>query len=113
MHIDLTYLDTVSGGDKQFIRDILELFLTSTMADTTLLKEAIHRNDWAATASAAHKIKSSVNMLGNPEASALVASIEGNARNQEGVDNIASDYSALENKLFEMAEAIRQYLATN
>ena len=110
MDIDLTYLNTVSGGDNSFIKDILQLFLLHTMPDAELLSKHIEAKDWHMVSSAAHKIKSSVTMLGNGKAIELVTFIELSAKNNEHVDELKSSYEQLAIELGKMASAINQYI---
>ena len=110
MDIDLTYLNTVSGGDNGFIKDILQLFLLHTMPDAELLSKHIEDKDWHMVAAAAHKIKSSVTMLGNEKAIELVTFIELSAKNSENLDKLKSSYDQLSMELTKMSNSIKQYI---
>jgi HPt (histidine-containing phosphotransfer) domain-containing protein len=78
--IDLTYLMQVSGGDRVFINEILGMFINQTMPDIRALKDLAASDDKTQLASAAHRCKSAISMLGNSRATGLITSIEQQAQ---------------------------------
>lgn len=90
--IDLTYLMQVSGGDTVFIDEILGMFLNQTMPDIRALKAMATSEDNTQLASAAHRCKSAISMLGNNRATELITTIEQQAKlntdNNKLVENI-------------------------
>lgn len=78
--IDLTYLMQVSGGDRVFINEILGMFINQTMPDIRALKDLAASDDKTQLASAAHRCKSAISMLGNSRATGLITSIEQQAK---------------------------------
>ncbi|MFN9518836.1 MAG: Hpt domain-containing protein [Bacteroidota bacterium] len=94
--IDLTYLKQVSGGDTVFINDILGMFINQTMPDIRALKSLAAIGDKTQLASAAHRCKSAISMLGNTRATELITSIEHEAKLNEEKNSISEHIAELE-----------------
>jgi len=62
--IDLTYLNEISGGDKEFIAEMIETFLEETPKDIAELEKLLATENWAGIGLVAHKLKSSIKMFG-------------------------------------------------
>lgn len=78
--LDLSYLKELSGGDKVFIGEMLETFLTETKDILKDLDEVESCNDHQRTFQVAHKLKSSLKMMGMRKAADLCVLIEEKAR---------------------------------
>ncbi|MBN2166275.1 MAG: Hpt domain-containing protein [Marinilabiliaceae bacterium] len=63
-NIDLTYLNTIADGDKDIIKELIEIFLDQVPEFTDGLTESFNNKDWNKMAAIAHKAKSSVVSLG-------------------------------------------------
>ena len=64
MLCDLSYLKKLSGGDNNFISEMVRLFLKQTPIDLVKLQQAIADEDVDTVKRTVHKLKSSVSMLG-------------------------------------------------
>src|SRR6185369_10919272 len=111
--VDLSYLTSVSGGDKQFVNDILQMFLDHTMPELNALKGSIASQDYATASVVAHRIKSSINMLGNADASALIVTIEKSAKTKSDTDQLMGHFESIEKILSNMAGEIKGMLQTS
>ena len=65
--LDLTYLNQISGGDKEFINDILKTFLEEMPKDVNKIKEGLNTNNNALIGKMAHKSKATLHLLGLEE----------------------------------------------
>ena len=74
--MNLDYLKEISGNDKIFIDEILNTYLEEVPKDVQHLKESIIKGDMLNICSIAHKLKSSLIMLGFEELSILAKEIE-------------------------------------
>lgn len=101
--IDLTYLKQVSGGDAVFINEILGMFLNQTVPDIRALKAIATSEDNAQLASAAHRCKSAISMLGNNRATELITTIEHQAKQNKDNNKLLDNIEELE-KLSEVLE---------
>lgn len=81
--IDLSYLVELSGGDKVFIGEMLQTFLGETSEMLDNLKEVENGDDHERTYQVAHKLKSSLKMIGMERAAELCLQIEEKARAEQ------------------------------
>lgn len=61
---NLTYLKNFAGGDQDFIRQMIELFFIQVPDELRNIGQHISLNDLTAVKNVAHKLKSSVSLLG-------------------------------------------------
>jgi HPt (histidine-containing phosphotransfer) domain-containing protein len=61
---DYAQLDSISGGDAEFEREVLEEYMSSAPGDMARLRAAIEAGDAAGTCSIAHALKGSSATLG-------------------------------------------------
>jgi PAS domain S-box-containing protein len=62
--IDFEFLKDISGGDPNYVYEVLEIFLTTTPDGIQQLGQMINdRNDWDAVSKQAHSLKSSVSVI--------------------------------------------------
>ena len=80
--IDLTFLKEMAGGNQIFMNEILEMFISSTPGSLAKMQEAIAENDWINVKAIAHKLKSSMFLVGIKELEMNMIAIEQNAGNE-------------------------------
>lgn len=78
--LDLTYLNTISEGDKEFIDDILTTFLEEVPKDMEQITIALDQNDFVQIGKMAHKIKATLHLLGLGDLKSLAFKIEQTAK---------------------------------
>ncbi|MCC9135077.1 Hpt domain-containing protein [Pontibacter silvestris] len=61
---NLTYLKKMSSGNKDFVQEIIKLYLKQAPVELAKLQKAITTDDQEAVKVIAHKLKSSASMLG-------------------------------------------------
>lgn len=110
MQLDLSYLEGVSGGDQNFIKEILQMFIDHTLPECASLRELIDKKDWPKVASTAHKMKSSISMLGNPLLNEQILFIEHSARNEKEVQLLPEKFVEIEDGLMKMGEKVKAYI---
>ncbi len=99
--IDLTYLQELSGGDKDFIGEMLQTFLGETSEMLNNLKEVENGDDHERTYQIAHKLKSSLRMIGMEQAAQLCIQIEEKARAEQADE-------AQQSNIKDLMERVRQ-----
>jgi len=62
--VDLEYVTDLSRGNKDFIREIISIFLEENPAEIQILEKAVADNNFDLVKSTAHKLKSTVPFLG-------------------------------------------------
>ena len=106
--IDLSYLDSIAGGDKDFIKEILELFTKSTLPEIQVLEDLSSISDWDKIVIVAHKIKAPVQILGQTETYNLIVALEENAKHKVHLDQIAGLIANIKTQVYEInAEAVK------
>ena len=63
-HYDLTYLNQVFHGNESMVQEIVQLFLSQAPQFGQDMNACIRQSRWSDLHPLAHKLKSSVNMLG-------------------------------------------------
>lgn len=63
-YIDLSYLSELSGGNKEFEKQILEQFLVQVPEEIEQLEQAIGKSDFETVKQTAHSLKSTVGYVG-------------------------------------------------
>jgi PAS domain S-box-containing protein len=87
-HTDLTFLRTVSKGNKEFVNKIVNSFITQATVDLEKFQQALEAQDWEGIHFIAHKMKSSIHFVGIKELHNTVRDIEKYAQQK-------SNYEAL------------------
>ncbi|OHX67904.1 Hpt domain-containing protein [Flammeovirga pacifica] len=97
--IDLTYLETFAGGDKNFIKEMMERFLSDAPIQLTEIKQGIESKDWKVAYKSLHSFKSSVNFIAIQKIKDHVLSMEKMAKAEKDLDQLPQEYDKLENEI--------------
>ena len=87
-NIDLSYLKKVSGGNQEFIRDMINTFLEAMPKSLDEIRGNLASKDWEALARAVHKIKPSLTMMGLAKTRDHGALIEESAKERTSIDTL-------------------------
>ncbi len=66
-YINLSYLEGIAEGDKDIIKELIEIFIEQIPEFTDGFEESMLHEDWVKVAAIAHKAKSSVMSMGMEE----------------------------------------------
>jgi HPt (histidine-containing phosphotransfer) domain-containing protein len=94
--IDLSYLEEVSGGNNEFIIEMIDLFLAQTPGHIDELLAAVSAMDWKKIAELAHKVKPTLAFMGVESVKEVMAEIESNGRNEENYEDIVVKINQLQ-----------------
>ncbi len=83
---DLTMIQSVSGGDKAFIKKMILLFIETVPQNVQELVDATERKNWEQVSKMAHKLKSTVDSMGIRTIHDKIRSVELNAKNKERLE---------------------------
>jgi PAS domain S-box-containing protein len=109
--LDLDYVRTISNGDIRFVKKILTLFVRQSADLVTDLLHAIEPVDFTVLRGKAHKLKSTLNLLGLRLAIDLCESIERSAAAQQA-DGIAENITRLDEACRHARREAEQILTT-
>ena len=85
---DLKQLEELSGGSKDFVIEIISVFISEVPLQVEDLKKAFTFDNMQDIASNAHKLKPSIDLLGINTITQDIRSIETIARNRENTSNL-------------------------
>lgn len=86
--VDLTYLEKVCEGDKEFMQEMIEAFIETTPESISDLNSASLSRDWEQVARVAHKMKPSVAFMGIEPLREMVLEVESLAKEGREGDHI-------------------------
>ncbi len=76
MNIDLSYLEDITGGDKEMIIEMLDLFIEDIPKQVTLVKELAEKQDLEMLARETHKLKPTLQYVGLFEIYEVIKELE-------------------------------------
>ncbi len=97
--IRLGYLRSVATGNKKFLKDVMEIFVSQIPEELVLLELALKERNWVALGDTAHKMKLGINVMGMKEAEKIILYTEVQAR-----EKIAPDETTLQAKMEKLRE---------
>lgn len=86
MITDLSYLESMAGGDKTFIREMIDIFREQIDEYSKLMPELFNKSKYDDLAKLAHKAKSSVSVMGMIQEANMLKELELLAKDQKDVD---------------------------
>ena len=107
--IDLEQLESVSDGDLEFKRELIELFDQQTQDHLNELKEAIQNNNASAVDAAAHSLKGGASNIGAMQVCELAQEIEESGRN-DNLEKLEGDYQRLEALIDQTLDAFKKHI---
>jgi CheY-like chemotaxis protein len=90
-NIDLSYLRKVSGGNQEFVHDMLNTFIDTIPRTIADIRGSLSLKDWDELARAVHKIKPSLTMVGLAKTRDLGALIEESAKERKALKRLPAD----------------------
>lgn len=75
-HINMEYLDEISEGNQDLACDLIEMFIKQVPIFTEQLDSLYNKGDYVLLGKLAHKIKSSVSMMGISELASDMRNLE-------------------------------------
>lgn len=95
---NLEYLTNVCDGDKVFMRDMIETFITNTPSTINEMQKWINKADWKKIANLAHKLKPSITFMGIESLKSVIKKIEDYGHENHNTDEIPRLVATLSEK---------------
>lgn len=108
---NLTYLKNFAGGDQAFIRQMIELFFIQVPDELNNIREYAALHNFTDVKNTAHKLKSSVSLLGAESMAVSLKQIEDIAAGGADSGSIMELYSELSELNGEAVKELKAYLA--
>ncbi len=109
--VDLTYLTDVTDGDKESMRQLIEMFLVQSQEITDNFKEAEGNNDTEAIGRIAHLAKSTSKVMGISDVSDKMQELQGLVDRQEHPERYPELVSYYYRHMPSAVEELKQKLA--
>lgn len=107
---NLSYLSGVCHGDKDFMRDMIETFITNTPISLDEMKTAAAEQDWETVGRTAHKIKPSISFMGLEALKPVVKNIEHYGKEGENTDKIPELLETLNKLCYQSFDELKTML---
>jgi HPt (histidine-containing phosphotransfer) domain-containing protein len=88
--INTEYLETVSGGDKEIIRELYTIFSEQVPEMVNELETLLSRKDYYSLGMLAHKAKSSVAIMGMTDLALMLKTFEAEGKEGKNIENYES-----------------------
>ena len=108
--IDLSYLQELSQGSKQFEKEMIELFIRQVPADLDLLENALTQNNYKNIQGFAHKIKSSLSIMMLEELREKFILIEKNGHEEHSTESSLNEIHSIKIRLTEVISLLKNVL---
>ena len=79
-HINLEYLDTMTGGDAETTQQMLEMLIDEIPIEITKMQKAVASQDWEEVFQISHKLKTTFAFIGNDNMTSINKKVEGATR---------------------------------
>ena len=107
---DLSIVQSVSGGDKAFIKKMILLFMETVPQNVNELTNALKTENWEQVGKMAHKLKSTVDSMGIKSIHTDIRTVESNAKQQKNLSEIAGLTSKIESIISECIDQLQAEL---
>ncbi len=110
--IDLSYLNEISGGDSNFIKEMLELYVNTTATEARQYYDLLNAHNYDAIGHLAHKMKAPIQMLGANDLYNLVRSLEKYGKEGSNLDQIPAIIDEIQKQVEISIIEIKELLTT-
>ncbi len=109
MTTDLSYLETMTEGDKVLIRELIGIFSTQVEEYGKQMQIFLEENNWKELSKLAHKAKSSVAIMGMKELAEEMKQLEISASKEEKTDTFSSQVKRFRSQCYDAVLELQQY----
>ena len=93
--IDLTFLNSFTGGNQEKNSKYIKMFLQNAPALLNSIEENLAKEDWALLKTSAHSLKPQISYMGIKSAEELIKNIERDAGERPNLENISEKIATL------------------
>lgn len=108
--INTEYLETITGGDIEIIRELVGLFRNQVEEIVNEMRDLETKNDFYSLGMLAHKAKSSVAIMGMEDLSIMLKTFELEGREGKNKENYKSYIDRFEKEGGQAAEELDIYI---
>lgn len=85
---DLAMVESIAGGDNNFIRKMVQIFLDTMPPSVVQLNTELQQQNWDAVSKMAHKMKSTIDSMGIVKLKEVIRTIEGNGKHKHDLEKM-------------------------
>jgi CheY-like chemotaxis protein len=104
---DLTMIQSVSGGDEEFIKKMISLFIETVPPSMQELIKSVEEKNWEQTGKLAHKLKSTIDSMGIKSIRDEIRKVESLAKEKSHLDQIPPLASHIDKVIHHCVEQLR------
>jgi HPt (histidine-containing phosphotransfer) domain-containing protein len=108
--INPEYLESVSGGDKETIRELVDLFREQVVEVTQGMKTLLEKKDYYNLGLLAHKAKSSIAILGMADLALMLKTFELDAKESRNPENYPGYVARFESETRIAVDELQRYV---
>lgn len=105
---DLTMIKSVSGGDEEFIKKMIVLFIETVPQNVGELKKSLQTEDWEQVSKQAHKLKSTVDSMGIKSLKTIIRTVEANGKQKISLEEIPSLIKKIDADINDCVEQLKK-----
>jgi len=109
--INPEYIESVSGGDKDTIRELVDLFREQAVEFTSEMKTLLGKKDYYSLGLLAHKAKSSVAIIGMADLAVMLKTFELDAKEGRVIENYTGYIARFESETKSAVEELKKYVS--
>jgi HPt (histidine-containing phosphotransfer) domain-containing protein len=109
--INPEYIESVSGGDKETIRELVDLFREQAVEFTSEMKTLLGKKDYYSLGLLAHKAKSSVAIIGMADLAVMLKTFELDAKEGRVIENYTGYIARFESETKSAVEELKKYVS--
>jgi HPt (histidine-containing phosphotransfer) domain-containing protein len=107
-HINLEYLDTMTGGDEEMKNEMLSMLIIEIPDEMGKMEAATKAADWEEVFQISHKFKTTLSFIGNEEMITTNKTVEYCSRHRVDVTEIPAMVAQLAEKMPLVLEELKQ-----
>lgn len=111
-NIDLQYLNEISGGNRELLIEMIEIFNSEVPGYLKLMNEFYEKGNWEALGKLAHKAKASASIMGMKQLATELRGIELLAQENRDIQSYPSLLQSIENKFIAAIEELKLFAKT-
>lgn len=107
---NLEYLEEISGGDKDFIADMLNDFVTNAPLSMDEVESCVNQKNWSEVYAIVHRFIPTFEFVGAEEIRSKLRTIESSAKNLTGLELAPSMVEEIKVLLSQLIDSIKNDL---
>jgi len=107
-HYSLEYLGSISGGDDNFILDMVQTFISNVPEELNKIKDYMNQKNWKEAGNKAHKFASNLLLLEIGNLSDIAIEIEENGKDEVNTEIMPELLEKLETGCYQIINELKR-----